>query len=137
MGAFNSEKKDFFWGGGVFLNNSKKLSFAILWNFFKPLKGCPKHMNAIKLGFGNFFCIENIFSSMPLTPPPPLSDLNSVWSLICYVIPWLPLLHADLIFLSVHQKYNHSKADRVRTEKYRISCYCKVLWVARYSGHKH
>ena len=136
MGALNGEKKFFFFGGGVFRNNCKKLSFAILWNFFKPLKGCPKHMNAIKLGSGNFFCIENIFSSIPLIPPP-LSDLNSVWSLICYVIPWLSLLHADLIFLSVHQKYNHIKADRVPTEKYRISCYCKVLWVARYSGHKH
>ena len=85
-GALNCEKTFFFFflGGGVFLNSSKKLSCAIFWNFFKPLKGCPKNMNAIKLGSGIFFCMVNIFSSMPPTPPPPFSDLNSVWCLICY-----------------------------------------------------
>ena len=70
MGALNGEKKFFFGGGwGVFLNNCKKLSFAILWNFFQPLKGCPKHMNATKLGSGNYFCIKYFALHAPNPPP--------------------------------------------------------------------
>lgn len=73
MGALKGQKKG--WGSLTKVGNFDLLYFDIMfeWSpefFLNDRKGVPEKHKCYQLGSGHFFCIENIFSSIPQIPLP-------------------------------------------------------------------